>query len=876
MSKSYFVQHTHWDREWYFTNSDALVLSDQVFTESLDELEKNKKVNFCLDGQSSIVDDYIEIHPEKLEVIRKLVAERRLFVGPWYTQTDALLVDAESILRNLIIGINDTIDKYGEPMMLGYLPDTFGFNAQLPTILNQVGIDNFLCWRGLNFEKLVKSPYFKWEGLGEKSVYAMNFPFGYMTGLLSLEAEADLEEFVNDRLDPAIKFNAEHGNNEDILVPSGIDQKNIVKDFDQVIKKINEISDYENVISSYPEFVDIIRNKKNLPTYQGELREPVHSRAHRSIGSVRTRVKIENYKLEQKLIRIVEPMMIIAKSNGVTIGNGLVKKLWKIILENQAHDSIGGCVSDNVAEDILHRFKQANELADGIENLISKRIADALDLESNEIIVFNTDPKPFNGEKILHVVAPNKNIMFNNVSDVVLINEKYYPARENIKREVPKGAIFIEEPSYYELDVRVNIELPALGYKIINFEDTDKTLDERSALDKEGTTSLTISNDIYEINFEEGKISLKNVGKTINNFIEVVDSANDGDTYDYSPLPGDTEKTFTFERAQKIEDPLKTTIKIIGTMNLPYDLEDRLSNSPKLEKVEISIELNLEKYSDLITGKINVDNQVLSHRLRLKINGLNEDESSIAQIQNGFSKNEPDFIPEDWEEKYVEKPVNLEIFDKSVSVQNDYGYVTIFAEGLKEYERIDSHLFVTLMATTGELGKPDLAWRPGRASGDTTNEGHIMMPTPLAQEIGTNEFSFAIRMDSGDFKESKTAHISQDWVTPSVTYQSQVLNVFINRLDNKIWPLKNPEKPERYSSRLNVPEDLLVSAAYPAYRDEDSFIIRLANPTASKISIDSSLLNQAEIVNALEEPMEKTNSILPYDYITLKFPYNKK
>lgn len=51
MVNAHIIQHTHWDREWYFTNEDAIVLSDQVFTEVLDELERNPKVNFCLDGQ---------------------------------------------------------------------------------------------------------------------------------------------------------------------------------------------------------------------------------------------------------------------------------------------------------------------------------------------------------------------------------------------------------------------------------------------------------------------------------------------------------------------------------------------------------------------------------------------------------------------------------------------------------------------------------------------------------------------------------------------------------------------------------------------------------------------------------------------------------
>lgn len=322
-------------------------------------------------------------------------------------------------------------------MMVGYLPDTFGFNAQLPTILRHAGIDNFMFWRGIDFNKITLSPYFKWQGLGNKFVYAANFSFGYMTGLMTLEETGNVKSYVQKQLDPATTFLQENGNNEDILIPSGIDQKNIIQDFDTLVDEINEKSKFHNKISDYPEFVDVIRQKENLPLYKGELREPVYARVHRSIDSVRTRIKTKNYYIEQKIIRRIEPLMVTAKQAGVSISNDLLASLWKKVLENQAHDSIGGCVSDNVAVDIDHRFKEANEIADGIENLIGKRIASELGLKDNQILVFNTDPKPFNGEKVLHVLSSSKNITFQDVSHAVIVGETYYPHEEMLCGKLP-------------------------------------------------------------------------------------------------------------------------------------------------------------------------------------------------------------------------------------------------------------------------------------------------------------------------------------------------------------------------------------------------------------------------------------------------------
>ena len=97
--KKYVVAHTHWDREWYFTTSDSLVLLDQVITDVIDTLQKDKNEKFCLDGQISIIDDYLSIHPDKLVDLQQLVKNGQLEVGPWYTQTDTFYVGGEAIVR---------------------------------------------------------------------------------------------------------------------------------------------------------------------------------------------------------------------------------------------------------------------------------------------------------------------------------------------------------------------------------------------------------------------------------------------------------------------------------------------------------------------------------------------------------------------------------------------------------------------------------------------------------------------------------------------------------------------------------------------------------------------------------------------------------
>jgi alpha-mannosidase len=866
MVTAHLVNHTHWDREWYFTTMDALVLSEQLFTEVLDELDRNPEANFTLDGQISIVDEYVETHPEAQERIRKFASEGRLFLGPWYTQTDALIPDAESIIRNLVIGMRDTKIKYGEPMKVGYLPDTFGFNAQMPTLLNQVGIDNMVFWRGTNFKRQTPSVYFRWRGLNGKEAIAADFPFGYFSGQITVESKRKIQQFIDERYDKVAAFEAEHGNHEDVLMPSGIDQMNIIKNISDTVKELNKRSKFNTVLSTYPEFIEILRKKRaSLPEYHGELRLPTHARVHRTIGSVRHEIKRQNSLLEQKILKRVEPLVVIGRKSGVTIGNGLLIKLWKKLLECQPHDTLGGSVSDNVTVDIMHRFKEANEIADGIENMIVKKMAEYLKLDSNHILIFNTEPYAISTRKTVGVVYSNKKIIIDGMSDELLESYKHYPERHHIQMMTPRGVEFTDEPEYFHMQISGKVEMPGLGYKVLTIKATDIDLPELQR-----TTDTAISNGDVKLFFDAGKLNLvTQSGKTLTNVMSLVDSANAGDTYDYSPLPGDLEQQLPLQYAEVNRQGSHETLIVSGSARLPKDLDSRQTVTPKYGSLDYKLSISFTD-NNLLNTSLIVNNQVYSHRLRLALKPEIVSDVALAQIQAGFvtTKNQP--IPDNWQDEYVEKPVNIYNFDKTVTISDSNAHLTFFGLGQKEYEYANGMLYITLMATVGQLGKPNLAWRPGRASGDTTNQGHIMMPTPLGEELGENKFNFAIKYETSQANQGTIAKEVRQWLAPSVSYQMQDLNYFINRLDNKIWETEfNPEIPSQLSL-LTLDSNLDVVAVYPSYTEPDKTIIRIQNLTDKAEPIQANLLSNGTVVNALEEVQPATSSVPPYDLISLK------
>jgi len=855
MTNIHIVNHTHWDREWYFTSMDCIVLSDQLFTDVLEELKRQPNATFVLDGQLSILDDYLELYPEKLPEIKELVAKGQLFIGPWFTQTDAFFASGESILRNAMVGVFES-KKYGKYLPIGYLPDTFGFNAQMPTILNEAGFDNIIFWRGIDLGEHVQSPYFKWKSLsGENELYAVNFPQGY-------GAQQQLEptkSYVEGRLDKGIDFIKSYADETDILIPTGNDQLGIISSLEEKINKINQIGKYNYQTSTYQAFMDLVR-QKDLEEYQGEFRAPVFARVHKTIGSVRMDLKREIFRLENKLTLEIEPMVVIAKELGIVLSNRLVMKAWKKLFECQAHDSLAGCVSDSVSQDIAHRLKEVSEICDSIENLVLKRISEGLQLTDQQFLILNTSVTPFKGKKVVKLISKVKQIEVLG-HDSAVISLDYVPSRQNIMEETPAGNRFIEEPGYYILQVAVDCSFAGLGYQVFDFvEQTTTGLPDM-------TPRTMISKGNYSLTFEEGQLAFSDGHHTIKDFLTIMDDSNAGDTYDYSPIPNDHPFSLPFDSCKGDEE----TLILEGKLALPYTLAERIAGqTTKIFAYQLTLKLTEQGE---VQGSLSFRNSVLNHRIRIKTKLNQSIEKVVSAIQFGYLEKTNQSM-NDWEQKYSEMPVNIEPFEKQVIAYSSEEALVFYTEQSKEYEYINDSLYVTVLATTDSLGKPDLMYRPGRASGDTTKKGHIMMDTPLAQmENQRIDFDFSMRMAPTDISENTLVTWKAEKEQPSISYQLQDLNYFVYRIDNKIQsriqPLSLSERTYTQIS-LDLAEGLAVSAIHNAYYSE-GVVIRLVNGTSEKRYLEPKKLFAGfkyTRINALEEEVTETKMINGYGLAT--------
>ena len=123
----------HLDIEWYQALSSYRFWTTAALEDLKLAAERDDFKTYVLDGQVYPLEEYLEVAPETEEEMRRLIAEGRLAVGPFYTQFDEWLPSAENMIRNCLWGKKGA-EHFGRRMMAGYLPDNFGHPVQLPQI----------------------------------------------------------------------------------------------------------------------------------------------------------------------------------------------------------------------------------------------------------------------------------------------------------------------------------------------------------------------------------------------------------------------------------------------------------------------------------------------------------------------------------------------------------------------------------------------------------------------------------------------------------------------------------------------------------------------------------------------------------------------
>lgn len=860
MKTVHIVPHMHWDREWYFSTEESRILLVNNMAEIMDMLENNPDYPYyVLDGQTAILEDYFAVCPEQKERVEKLVKAGKLIVGPWYTQTDELVIGGESITRNLLYGLKDS-QALGASMKIGYLPDSFGQSGQMPQILNQFGIQRAMFWRGTSERHGTDKTEFYWEGNDGSKVLTQLLPLGYAIGKYLPQDKVKLKE----RMDKYLPVLDHGATNDEGILPNGHDQMPIQKDIFEVINQLEELyPEKKFFLSRYENVFDILETKDNLPTIKGEFFDGKYSRVHRSIFSTRMDIKAANVRIENKLTNILEPLASLAYSLGHTYHHGLIEGIWKEIMKNHAHDSIGCCCSDKVHFEIMARFINAEERTDRLIEFYQRKIVEGIPSEKglDKLVLFNL--LPCEREQVVETSLISKYAAFK------LVDSKGVEvAYEIIQEEIIDPGLIDRQIVHYgnydpfiKYSLRIFRNLPAMGYEVLYVEETaEKKLPAE-------TIATSIENGSFKIiGNANGTITLTDKR---NQFVypeifSLEDVADDGDEYDFSPLENDHVRLSKDEITavvshQQAKNSGKLTLQF--TWQLPQDLAARKAKQNN-GAVAVTIELAIASGKSAIDLHVSIDNHCQDHRIRLLIPSEIASIFSYADNQFGLVKRAvTDEALAVWaKEEWDERPDAIYPFLSHVSLTNASRTVSVFTNSSREYEVVGSDystLAITLFRSVGVLGKENLLRRPGRPSG-------IKMATPDSQLLKTIELDLAVQFTANNYAESAVAKGAKEYLTPFVTYNQIPYNAM------KLNP-SGIASPKSYSLFTQENPALVMSTVKKA-ETENRLLGRFYNPTEENQTLAVQGIETPEFYTLNEKTVVGTTTIAPNAVVTIALP----
>lgn len=649
--KIFYFNGTHWDREWYKTFQGFRYMLMDMLDEVIETLEQNDDYpTYMLDGQTAVLDDYIEVSPGMRPRLEKLIHDGRIAVGPWYTMPDEFIPSGESLIRNLLLGHKKALE-YSAPqaMKYGYICDIFGHIAQMPQIFSGFGIEGALMQRGGNMDSC--PPHFRWEAPDGTVCIAYRTPedFGYgafyhyATEPFNQGWDKSLDNLF-DRAVKEIDRELEDLNLPYLVLHDALDHQHITKAAPWLAKKLAEHYNCEVVFSTLDELVNNVREYADgLPVRKGEFAET----AHMDIGtnilltytvSSRYDIKQANDRVQNIWEKWAEPLSAVHAITGRAIRPRYREIAYTELMRNHAHDSICGCAVEEVHRDMKYRFRQAEMIGKEIIEDCLRQDANALECGKDpDVMIFRVfSPLPYAATRTvkLSVCFPEdfKRKYSEGEREYEYKNSFFiYDAEGN---EVPytlsgiKRHSIVKSPTLYIGDVytlSINAELTPMGYTEFKVVPADKGVRTRY-ITGQRTGPLTAENKYIKLTVKsDGRVTILDLrnGRVFKDLIGYRDGADIGDGWMhikpcmdslyYGPgAPESVECVY--------DGPTETCFRITHEMMLPERVDNEggmLFRSDRKKPLRIETTLRLGAENDYVDVSTKIENNVMDHRLQV-------------------------------------------------------------------------------------------------------------------------------------------------------------------------------------------------------------------------------------------------------------------
>ncbi len=742
------VSNTHWDREFRrsFEKTRRRLLT--MLDVTLDILDKDPAYHsFTMDGHSIMIEDYLEMRPEKQPLVEKLVRTGRLVLGPYFTLAEEFSISHEPLIRNLIWG-RKTVQKYGgKPGTVAYTPSSWGQTGQLPQICADFGLDKFMFYRGISHHE--SDAEFIWAApdgtqmLGSRfALYARynwyyqvhravtrhtvfdktyewgaydEVPVRFSDGLAGEDLAFDCKDPVacydKSALVKAITdmvaaegahfttevFLAMHGH--DISVAHPLESR-IIKDAKSLLKGKYTIE--HTGLEQYWKELEKHLDKKKLPVLTGERRSHLKQGKWTFLFpatiSSRTYLKQHDFSATTALVYYAEPLASLATALGDAYPRAYLDRGWRYLLSNHTHDANGGCAPDAVCQDMEYRYRKAVDIGeivteDAITHVATHLSPKGQKPDAMQLIVFN--PLPQTRDSVAHI---DLEIPRRHGAVAFSLTSKNDPAPRTQPISNEKSSSFVD--NIWEVPTILNSNrihayvefknLPPLGYRVYSIlPETNEPRHPETML----TGPCAMENEFLTVTVNaNGTVSVlhKPTGKSYRNLNYLSDQGENGNAWKHGSPTADRVYTSLSAAADICvitDGPLVSTIRASYTLNLPVDYADGNSRNSIMRPMPVAVEYTLHKNREFLQVSLKLDNNVKDHWLRA--NFPTELKTDVTHADSHFDVVDRAIALPD-STGWVEKVMGTHPLRTFVDLSDGKCGFAVMPKGLYEYEAFDT------------------------------------------------------------------------------------------------------------------------------------------------------------------------------------------
>lgn len=346
------VGHAHIDTAWLWPIAETRRKAARTFASQLGLIERYHGYVFGA-SQPALYDFVRQDHPGLFHRIQRAVQDGGWELqGAMWVEADCNIPSGESLVRQVVKGQRFYQQHFGRRVRNLWLPDVFGYSAQLPQILAKAGVPYFLTQK-LSWNKVNEFPHntFVWRGLDGSEVLA-HFP---------------PENDYNARCWPKGLVNAQARHKERGLVDEAISLFGIGDGGggpkEEFIERALRLRDLNGVPpyrfgAAQPALERLDRHRADYATWVGEL----YFEMHRATYTTQAQMKRANRRAEEAL----DAAEKLISASAAAVPAAALDAAWKTVLTNQFHDIIPGSSIHAVYEQAVPEDEAVAHAAHGL------------------------------------------------------------------------------------------------------------------------------------------------------------------------------------------------------------------------------------------------------------------------------------------------------------------------------------------------------------------------------------------------------------------------------------------------------------------------------------------------------------------------------